>query len=349
MELFAIDLGNRQVKMKSSRKTKVYPAYFIEASKFGDRATMQMRKGRKKTSDYTSSRDDLFTYVWGKELDVDIAKPVDSIGFTDRYESREFKLLVDFALGELAKDFPEAKESMLEVAVVTGVPTADYMQDRLLEQISKTIKGDHSVTIDGVPLNVRVRSVSLLPQPMGTIVGAMVDDEGELIEDNPIENAVVGIADIGGGTLLVDMLRKMNMDMDKRLQSASGAYTLYESIVRELAKNGRVITVYEVEQVLRNAKSDSYYWSPDGKETLDISQIVMKERILFTREIASMIKSVFKEFDRISAVLVTGGAANLLVKSEFSASVPKSLYIDDSEKANVNGFYKYGLWQGLVK
>ena len=33
MELFAIDLGNRQVKMKSSRKTKVYPAYFIEASK----------------------------------------------------------------------------------------------------------------------------------------------------------------------------------------------------------------------------------------------------------------------------------------------------------------------------
>lgn len=349
MELFALDLGNRQVKMKSSRKVKVFPSYFIESSKFGDRATMQMRKTRKRTNDYTSSKDDLFTYVWGKDLDVDIAKPVDSIGFTDRYNSREFKLLVDFALAEMAKDFPESKESMLEVAVVTGVPTSDYMQEKVVEQIVKAMKGDHAVTIDGLPLAIRVKTVTVLPQPMGTIVDAMMTDDGEIIEDNPIENAVVGIADIGGGTLLVDLLRKMNMDTDKRLQSSSGAYTLYESIVRELARIGRNISVYEVEQTLRNAKTNKYYWSPDGKETLDISDIVMKERILFTREIASMIKSVFKEFDRMAAVLITGGAANLLVKTEFSQAVPKALFVNDSEKANVNGFYKYGLWQGVVK
>lgn len=349
MELFALDLGNRQVKMMSSRKTRVYPAYFIESSKFGDRSTMQMRKVKKSTSDYTSSKDDLFTYVWGKELDVEIAKPVDSIGFTDRYLSREFKLLVDFALGEMAKDFPEAKETMLEVAVVTGVPTADYMQERMVEQIVKAIKGDHTVTIDGQSIAVRVRKVTVLPQPMGTVVNAMVTDEGELLEDNPIENATVGIADIGGGTLLVDLLRKMNMDTDKRLQSASGAYTLYESIVRELSRSGRMITVYEVERILRNAKTNKYYWSPDGKETLDISDTVMRERTLFTREVASMIKSVFKEFDRMAAVMITGGAANLLVKGEFSQAIPKALFVNDSELANVSGFYKYGLWQGVVK
>lgn len=31
MELFALDLGNKQVKMKSSHVTKVFPSYYVEA------------------------------------------------------------------------------------------------------------------------------------------------------------------------------------------------------------------------------------------------------------------------------------------------------------------------------
>lgn len=350
MELFGLDIGNRQVKMYTENKTKVFPAYYIESSKLGDRKVMDLRKGKRRTtSDYRSSKDELFTYVWGKELDVDIAKPVDSIVFENRYESREFKLLVDFALGELARDFMEARESMLEVVVVTGVPTTDYMQDDVVEQVVKAFKGDHSVNIDGIDLNIRVRKVTVLPQPMGTVIDSMVSDEGELIEGNPIENAVVGVADIGGGTLLVDLLRKMNMDTTTRLQSPEGAYSLYEAIVRELGSDGVKISVYEVERLLKESKGNKYYWSPDGKETLNLSDVIMRERTKFTRETAVTIRSVFKEFDRLAAVLVTGGAANLLVKAEFVQVVPKAVFVENSELANVRGFFKYGLWQGAVK
>lgn len=349
MELFALDIGNRQVKIKSEKTLKVLPAYFVEASKYGDRMTMNLRGGKRQTSDYMSSRDDAFTYVWGKDLDVDIVKPTDSIGFTDRYASREFKLLVDFALAELAREYPQASasESMLEVVVVTGVPTGDYMQNDILFSLSKAIKGDHSVVVDDLPLNIRVKEVFVVPQPMGTVIDAMVDDTGAM-QDNPIEESTVGIADIGGGTLLIDLLRKMNMETNKREQLAEGAYTLYESIKHELTREGHHISVYEIEQMVREgSENNEYYWSPNGKTNLDFTKTVMRERIKFTRDTASSIKAVYKEFDRMQAVLVTGGAANLLVKSELTSAIPNAVFVNDSETANVRGFYKYGLLQGV--
>lgn len=347
MELFALDIGNRQVKIKSEKTLKVLPAYFVESSKYGDRMTMNLRGGKRQTSDYVSNKDDAFTYVWGKDLDVDIVKPTDSIGFTNRYESREFKLLVDFALAELARDYPHASESMLEVVVVTGVPTGDYMQNEILFALSKAIKGDHSVVVDDLSLNIRVKEVFVVPQPMGTVIDAMVDDQG-VMQENPIEEATVGIADIGGGTLLIDLLRKMNMETNKREQLLEGAYTLYESIKRELNSGGHHISVYEIEQMVREGSAtNEYYWSPNGKTTLDFTQVVMRERIKYTRDTASSIKAVYKEFDRMQAVLVTGGAANLLVKSEFASAIPNAVFVNDSETANVRGFYKYGLLQGV--
>lgn len=348
MELFALDIGNRQVKIKSEKTLKVLPAYFVEASKYGDRMTMNLRGGKRQTSDYVSSKDDAFTYVWGKDLDVDIVKPTDSIGFTDRYESREFKLLVDFALAELARDYPHASESMLEVVVVTGVPTGDYMQNEILLSLSKAIKGDHAVTVDDQALNIRVKELYVIPQPMGTVIDAMVDDQG-VMQDSPIEESTIGVADIGGGTLLIDLLRKMNMETAKREQLPEGAYKLYEEIKRELTKDGHHISVYEIEKMVRDGNDrGTYYWSPNGKTTLDFTKVVMRERIKYTRDTASTIKAVYKEFDRMQAVLVTGGAANLLVKSEFNSAITNAVFIEDSETANVRGFYKYGLLQGVI-
>lgn len=349
MELFALDLGNKQTKLKSSKQTKVLPSHFVEASQYGDRDVLGFAKSKKQVRDFVSSKDSDFTYVWGTELDEDVINVItDTIGFgAGRYAGREFKLLADFALAELALDFPEAQESILEVVVVTGVPTSDYNQEDALQALQKALKGDHNVIVDGKTLNIRVKKLYILPQPLGTIVNVVTDDEGNIIE-SPILNANVGVVDVGGGTVLIDALRKMNMADNNRMQLQRGSFTLFESVVKELVNKSYQISEYEVESVVRAGNErEQYLWSPDGIQKIDISKEVMRQRLIFTRNIASAVKTAYKGFGRMQTILVTGGAANLLVKKEFDEEIGIAQYFDNSELANVNGFYKYGLTKGI--
>jgi plasmid segregation protein ParM len=351
MELFALDLGNKQTKIKSSKKIKVLPSRFVEASKYGNRELLSFAKTEQKDiRDFESNRDSGYTYVWGAELDEDTARPIDTIGFgKERYMKREFKLLVDFALAELALDFPQAQNSILEVAVVTGVPTSDYTQNETLNALEKAIKGDHNVIVDGKSLNIRVKTLFVLPQPTGTILNNIADDKGQLL-DNPIINASVGVVDIGGGTLLIDLFKKMNMDTENREQLPLGVYTLYKSIENELKSKGYEINTYEIENCVRfGNNNEKYYWSPDQVQTIDITDIVMKQREKFTREVATEVKTAYKDFKRMQTILITGGGANLLIKETFSNEIGIGIeqYIENSEFANVLGFYKYGLMEGI--
>lgn len=68
MKLFALELGNRQVKMLSEKGIKVYPSYFIDSNEYGNRSILNFAKNEENTSDYVSSLDMDFTYVWGKSL-----------------------------------------------------------------------------------------------------------------------------------------------------------------------------------------------------------------------------------------------------------------------------------------
>ena len=349
MVLFVADLGNKQTKIKSESKTLVLPSHFVEASQYGNRELMNFAKSEKDAKDFISSRDEDFTYVWGKDLDEDIVDVVtDTIGFgSSRYSGREFRLLTDFALGELAFDYQEAKDGILEVSVVTGVPTSDYAQSDALTAIQKAFKGDHNVKVHGVTLNIRVKDLIVLPQPLGTVIDQISDENGNMIE-NSITNATVGVVDVGGGTVLIDALRKMNMAENGRDQLQRGAFTLYEAIKKELVAEGYTINEYEIETVVRDGNErESYLWSPDGNQTINITDIVMKQRKLFTRNIASSVKTTYKSMERMQTVLVTGGAANLLIKDEFVKEIKEAKFVEESELANVRGFYKFGLAEGV--
>lgn len=345
MKLFALDLGNRQVKLMSEVTTKVLPSYFVDAAEYGNRDVLAFAKSENTTHDYVSQRDSDFTYVWGKGLDVSGKFVTDTIAFNNRYNSNEFRLLVDFSLAELAKDFKESSKGILDVVVVTGVPTEDYENDDAINQITNSIKGDHSVTVDGEPYVIRVHDVYVLMQPVGTAIDAMVDSTGTIIEGNDVEEGFVGIVDVGGGTVIIDAFDRMNLDTQDRAQLEEGAYSLYNAIRNSvLTKLGHKITEYEVENIVRKGHlAESYVWSPNGREFVDLTNIVMTERKRYTRNVASAVKSTFKAMNRMKKVYVTGGTANLLIKAEFERVIPIASFVRGSETANVRGFYKYGI------
>lgn len=349
MKLFAIDLGNRQVKLMSEKGTKVLPSYYVDAAEYGKRDVIALTKTEKTTSDYVSQRDADFTYVWGAGLDVSRKNVTDTLDFNRRYDTLEFKLLADFALAELARDFKESTNGILDVVVVTGVPTEDYEKDATITQITSALKGVHSATIDGKHHVVNVTDVYVLMQPVGTAIDAMVDAHGAIIEGNDIEDGYVGVVDAGGGTVLIDAFENMNLDVKNRIQLEEGSHTLFTEIRNRIIEQGYKITDHEVEAFVRKGNDiESYIWSPNGRETLDFTSIVMKERTRYTRRIAQTVKSTYKAMSRMRKIYVTGGTANLFVKSEFERVVKIAQFVKDSETAIVRGYYKYGVINEVI-
>lgn len=344
MKLFALDLGNRQVKLMSEKGTKVLPSYFVDVEEYGKRDVLAIAKSDNtpKTRDYVSQREPEFTYVWGEGLHISGKHLTDTLRFNNRYDSLEFKLLADFALAEISRDFKESTKGILEVVVVTGVPTDDYEKDDTITNITKALKGVHSATIDGVSHVVRVNEVYVLMQPTGTAINEMVDDFGNVIDDTDIEEGYVGIVDVGGGTLIIDAFDEMNLDTKNRVQMKEGAYSLYTAI-RNRVKDYSM-SEYEVERVVRNGNDrEIYTWSPNGREKIDLTSIVMTERKRYTRKIAQSIKTAYKDIGRMKTIYLTGGTTNLLIREEIEPVLPNVRFVEDSEVANVRGFYKYGL------
>src|SRR5690625_5618170 len=141
MELFALDLGNIQTKIKSSKLEKVLPSKFAYYEDLGNQST-SISKSNLDIKEYKVNFDDDFTYAWGSDINkAKVKRFTDTIAFENRYSTPNFKLLANFAIGELAKDFPEAKDNILNVNIVTGVPT-DEFNERSVMSIMKVLKGD---------------------------------------------------------------------------------------------------------------------------------------------------------------------------------------------------------------
>lgn len=349
MTIFAMDLGNKQTKLyseKTDKKGKVLPSHFIYSSDLGNDQT-SIFKNTLNIHTYKTSFDDE-QYSWGADMHrLHIEdKFLDTISFENRYNTEDFKLLANFALAELASDFgKEAVNSILEVTVITGVPSDDFNETDV-KHIMNVLDGDHTITRDGVNYIVRVKDVNVLPQAVGTVYNEILDDTGFVKSDKEslLEEEIV-VNDIGGGTHLIDVLKNMNLSAS--YQSTSGIFVLYDMVVNSVKNNhpqGNSITVYEVEQILRQGNSDDgYVYKPSKNVSIDITKEVKSATRKYSREVINRINTSLKQSSSIDTMLFTGGGANLIDQKSVIDRYQHSIFVDQSETANVQGFYKYGV------
>ncbi|WEV41292.1 ParM/StbA family protein [Lactobacillus sp. ESL0681] len=343
MQVFSLDLGNKQTKVRSSMGEYVLPSNFLY------KADMPISFGTNNSNKDTHTFSVPFSedeYVWGKDisqLHLD-EYMVDTIMYGNRYEDDSFKLLTNFSIGLLARDFVEAKKGVLEVAITIGLPTGDYADQTKLNAITEVLDGQHQITIDGQILTVRVKQIYILPQPIGTLYNELLDDKG-FIENKDLLDKMIGVVDIGGGTILIDTILNFELSGRNRQQFNTGANSLYEVIDKQI--DGHV-SLHQLADELRKGMKDkkfSYTFSANRKD--DITDIVNKEIDRFTRQLIANVKTTLKNIENIDLLLVTGGGANLvnrkLVKAAFAETEIK--FVSETETANVDGFYKFGLDQ----
>ncbi|OMF31908.1 hypothetical protein [Paenibacillus peoriae] len=119
MDDFSIILAQKERFGKIILIIQVVYYNFIKISVFYQQTAITGNKLH--IDEFVSGIDKGFSYTWGTDLHLVHAKDrfINTIGFEDRYKRQEFKLLTDFALAELARDYEEAKTSILEVIVST--------------------------------------------------------------------------------------------------------------------------------------------------------------------------------------------------------------------------------------
>lgn len=342
MEIFALDLGNKQTKLKSSKAEYVLPSQILNGNDLPQQLGALGNLGIKRDIQMFKTPFDDQSWAWGKDL-VNLRLDdylQDTLMYRDRYSNHAFKLLANFAIGLLATDFESAKKEIMQVAVVAGVPTEDYNNQEQLKTLATVLKGQHQVDIDGQTFNVKVETVMIVPQPIGTFYDVLLDNEGNLVKEEVLDERV-GIIDIGGGTVLIDTLMNLEFDKKARKQYSTGANDLYESIASRIQDN---VSLYQIEKLVRAGIDDkqfSYRFSKNN--ILDITDIVEQEIRSFSARLISNLRSTFKDIKSIDTLIVTGGTSNIIDQDMVKDTFEKVVFVTDAELANVRGFYKYGL------
>lgn len=337
MKNFALDLGNKQTKLKSEKNEYVLPSRFL------NQAYAPKNAGKKANKDIHSFKVPFNseTYLWGQDvnnlhLDDYIE---DTIMYDNRYSSESFKLLANFALGELAKDFEESKKGILDISVTLGLPTGDYENEDNLKELEDVFSGQHQVELDGETYNVKVKKINVLPQPIGTLYSELLDKEGN-VKNPDLQEEKVGIIDVGGGTILIDTVLDFELSYKNRKQFDTGINDLYENIMNNIKNE---TSIYQIEHLIRKGLNDDTYTYEFSKNNIqDITSIVLSERDRFTKRLITQIKSTLKNLNSIDTLIFTGGGANLINKKMINEEFSNAILVSNTEFANVRGFYLFG-------
>lgn len=339
MEIFSLDLGNKQSKLKSSAGEKVLPSQILDAADLPQHVSSLSKESE--LHQFVVPFDER-KWVWGESLSSlhldDYLQ--DTLMYQNRYSTANYKLLANFALGLLATDFPDSKENVKDVVVVAGLPTEDYQNKTQIESLNDVLRGQHQVEVDGQLYTIRVKKVYIVPQPVGTLYDQILDDKG-FVQNESLLSEKAAVVDVGGGTLLIDTLLNFNLDSRNRKQYDTGVNDLYQAVASEMPGN---VSLYRLEKALRLSTSNQKYAYAFSKNDIhDITTLVSKQIDRFTQRLVSNIQSTIKDFNSLDTLLITGGGANLVNQKILTTAFPNCLIVADPELANVRGFYKYAL------
>lgn len=353
-KIFALDLGNKQVKLKSSKDRVRFPSrllnkHLANSGKFNDFGKLLTQQKELDIHEYQLLNDSE-TFLLGNDIDQ-LGKDdlvTDTIQFgVQRYSDPLFLKLCSYSIGLLANSFKAAGSEMIEAEIVIGVPTEDRTKSVMMS-LMKALHKQHSLSVDGKQVNVKVTNVIVVPQPVGTLYAKLLNEKLNLT-DNQLLEQTIGLVDIGGGTILMDSIKK-NFDFEEidREQQETGIYTLYNRIINNYSGKYDPPNQYEVEHILRagiESGENKFYYSPTAKISEDITELVQRERQIYTELIIQTVKSTFKNLGKFDLIIFTGGGSNILIKELVEKAIPNCEFAKDSEFSNVEGFYKLGRLQ----
>ncbi|MES1944660.1 hypothetical protein PC39_11112 [Salinisphaera sp. PC39] len=243
------------------------------------------------------------------------------------------------ALAQLARDNEP-------LHVVTGLPVRYYRRHR--DSLARQLTGSHRVSLYGpdgkeTALTVKVEKVRVVPQPFGSLFGAMLNDIGK-VSDTALAREKVGVIDIGFRTADYAVAERTRYSERASGTSEHGIAQAFELVAAALQeKSGVAVELYRLYQGVQDGAI-----KVRGRN-YDLSGIRERTFERLARAVAGEVNRLWDQDWDIDTILLTGGGGSVLAPhlAPLVAGEVRAVENEDARFNNVDGYWRYGvhLWE----
>jgi len=248
----------------------------------------------------------------------------------NRVEDKNVKVLFLTALGLYSEGEGQS------FGVVTGLPPIYYAS--YSEGWLNTLRGRHRVVFEGLDGSTEraldVERVKIVPQPFGTLYYRVLNERGD-IADEELARQKVGIIDVGFKTS--DFVVADGMEFIERLSASSttGLCTAYSLIADRLRQElGMHKENYELDKIVERGEIKI------AGRIRDITELKQQTFEWVASKIITEVDSLWNWRD-LDVILITGGGGKALA-DYILAEYSNAMLVEDSQVANVRGFFRLG-------
>ena len=334
MEVLGIDIGFGFTKATDGNNTLIFKSIFGDANDIQFWADF----GESKPTDHIHVTIDGKSYFIG-----DLAEQQSSVlNFTLDQE----RLMTDYvrvlALTVAGMFYTQEGPINRPVNVVSGLPIGYFKQNH--ERFNELLTGHHSITYhshDGqeTTKEIYINKVRMLPQPLGSMLNLLMNDQGKIIDDE-LANQKVGVVDIGFRTTdytILDHLRYIDRGSRTMDVGISKAFSVISNKLRE--KCGVSVELF---RLYKAAESGSIKMRGHGFSFSKIRDQVYSQ---LAGSIADDIDRLWSDDWDIDTIILSGGGCRELAQYLQPLITGNVRPVDttvDARLNNVIGYLKYG-------
>jgi plasmid segregation protein ParM len=333
MKILGIDIGFGFTKATNGNDTVIFKSIF------GDATDLQfwMDFGGQSITDFFHVTIDGKSYFIG-----DLAEQQSNVtNFTldqERLISEFVKILALTVAGVFLKKDAEIN---VPINIVSGLPIGYFKAN--YERFNDILTGHHSVTYhqyngNKVVKEIYINKIRMLPQPLGTILNLLMDEDGKIINKDLVHQKI-GVVDIGFRTTdftIMDRLRYIDRGSRTMDTGISKAFSIIANKLRE--KCGVSVPLY---RLYKAAESGTIKMKGHGLNFAKIRDQVYSQ---LASNIANDIDRLWAEDWDIDTVVLTGGGSVELasyLQPMIAGNVRPLTHDVDIRLNNVLGYLKY--------
>lgn len=334
-KVIAFEAANSFVKVFSEGRQVVYPNTVTEASK----ESFNFSDDRDENTVYTVNGQ---RFHVGKTLRY-MTSSSDSIS---RYGSEQYYIEAIIAISQFASDGSTVK-------VATGIPSVHYdVRDEATKLIQNSLKGVHTIEVNGVEMTFTITEVVVTLQPLATFFYTVMDENGNELSEmaTRFEDSETLVIDIGWGTTDIAVCNGFGLESYFTIDtSMKTAYEMIVSRMKEKASKEQRklasarIKLLDVEKHAR--KNMIYKYANESYNFKDIYQEVMG---ITAKRILTEVNAI-RGIDQYTTVLLTGGGSSALLPdleslliNDRTGNLADNVYLANGlQTANVKGYYVF--------
>lgn len=245
-----------------------------------------------------------------------------------RYSTQEFLIENLIAIARVQKE--------TDVILGTGLPCLDYLDEKARQAVKENLIGEHVIKVGDTVHNIKVHDVFIIPQPLGTLLDFMYDNELNIVNDRDKFRWL--IIDIGRGTtdiLLTDGLRAV------KITGANIGSMDITNLYLEYINDKYIGTDYKFERSDVGANNDTSIRKYE--QTFDFSKELDMAKKEIARRIMTFINDEGIDFSIADRIIYTGGTS-LALQDYLQMNTNAKLYTYP-ELGNARGYHKFVLYK----